>query len=390
MENNIKVLWFDDEHEKFSQQKEDAKLDFGIKLHSYTNAEEGIKELKNNSVMYDALILDGKFYKSSNQQEGNVLDNSAITKVLRSLGESKLSIPCFVFSGQTHFLNELNVIENYGDLLAIEKVYDKNALGDFEKLCNDIVETVGNIESYKIKKEHPEAYALCEKISTKRDNSIVIEDFFKVIKALENKEVNNDDIKRIRDILEALVDHLEYSGIIAIDVKFSAISYFLKGTHNEFDFKDSKPIIESSMISHLFEVFETVIQDANHNKKKLELKVNEFVNKSDNKPYYLYRSLVYALLQILTYFNKFTDDNQDIEKNKSRWKKKGDNNKQNEESRVGVVIGNCLFRCNETREEIEFNEKKMGGLNIGDKVKVKAIPHKDNKGKLFITYIGKI
>ena len=40
-----KVLWFDDEHEKFSSIKDEALLD-SVQLVGYSNSEEGTPELK--------------------------------------------------------------------------------------------------------------------------------------------------------------------------------------------------------------------------------------------------------------------------------------------------------------------------------------------------------
>ena len=52
-----KVLWFDDEHEKFSSIKDEALLE-NVQLIGFSNSEEGCPELRANYMYYDAIILD--------------------------------------------------------------------------------------------------------------------------------------------------------------------------------------------------------------------------------------------------------------------------------------------------------------------------------------------
>ena len=57
-----KVIWFDDEHDKFQPYKDEAILN-NVQLIGYSNSAEGIPELKENHKDYDAVILDGLFFK---------------------------------------------------------------------------------------------------------------------------------------------------------------------------------------------------------------------------------------------------------------------------------------------------------------------------------------
>ena len=127
--SKYKVLWFDDEHETLEEDKEIALLK-GIKLIGFKNAIDGIKELKNNYQYYDAVLVDGLFYKTSEHTGDNVSGEAfgEVAKVLGSLKDRGIIMPWFIYSGQKSFVKEKNELVNVlGDkAYANGKIFDKN------------------------------------------------------------------------------------------------------------------------------------------------------------------------------------------------------------------------------------------------------------------------
>lgn len=129
------VIWFDDEHETLEIIKDEAAKE-GIILHGFTNAEEGIKHLDKKLNPYDAMIVDGKFYKNNNQT-GDSVDDSAFLTIARYLDkrENEFKFPWFILSGQTSFTDGNNkMVAEYKD----NKVYNKNFDTDLDKLWIDL------------------------------------------------------------------------------------------------------------------------------------------------------------------------------------------------------------------------------------------------------------
>lgn len=95
-----KVIWFDDQHEEFQPIKDEALLE-DVQLIGYSNAKEGIPELKQNYNEYDAVILDGLFFKTE-EHSGTDVDQTAFGEVAKVLSELKAQnkiLPWFIFSG---------------------------------------------------------------------------------------------------------------------------------------------------------------------------------------------------------------------------------------------------------------------------------------------------
>lgn len=135
-----KVLWFDDKPEENLVDKENALLQ-GIKCVCFKNAETGLIELIDNYKDYHAVILDGLFYKKATDK--GTPDDKAFGEVAKVLGNLKAKgtfIPWFIYSGQTSFVKDKNILLDVfsEDAFANGKVFDKNKDEDFIELCKQI------------------------------------------------------------------------------------------------------------------------------------------------------------------------------------------------------------------------------------------------------------
>lgn len=158
-----KVIWFDDEHEKFKPIKDEARLN-DVQLIGYSNSEEGIPELKNNYKDYDAVILDGLFFKVEGQK-GTDIDQTAfgeVAKVLNELKAKDIILPWFIYSGQPSFVKDKNdLLEVLKDkTFANAKVFDKNNDEDFIELLNEIKKAADANPVRQIKVKNSEVFSI--------------------------------------------------------------------------------------------------------------------------------------------------------------------------------------------------------------------------------------
>src|SRR5690606_1966388 len=125
----------------------------------------------------------------------------------------------------------------------------------------------------------------------------------------------NQDFTLMRKILESLFDRLSELEILPknfVGTKgwINGSSKFISDKHDQYDLIDRTffhPMIQESLKNVLF-----IVQDAAHNEGQLVLQCDDFCRQQ--KTGYLYKSTVYAFLDILVYFSKLMFDNQDADK----------------------------------------------------------------------------
>lgn len=206
-----KVLWFDDEHEKFSSIKDEALLE-NVQLIGFSNSEEGCPELRANYMYYDAIILDGKFFKSK-EQKGTEIDNTAFGEVAIVLNELKVKgvlIPSFIYSGQPDFVKGKDTLIDIfkSNFSANGKVFDKNIEADFEELLKQIKKTADENPIRQIKINYSDVFSVFETglLPLETENELI--DVF-----LELQKTNDIDFKavltKIRSIQEKIFIKLE-------------------------------------------------------------------------------------------------------------------------------------------------------------------------------------
>ncbi len=226
-----KVIWFDDEHDKFQPIKDQAILK-EIKLIGYSNSKEGIPELRNNYKDYDAVVLDGLFFKNSDHQ-GTDIDDSAFGEVAKVLSELKAQnkiLPWFIYSGQKSFVKDKNsFVELFKDTsFANGKVFDKNKDEDFIELLTEIKKAADSNPERKIKISNPEIFSIFEEgILPVEIETQLISIFQK--QHFENKAELKAILTNIRSIQESIFIKLEGIGVLQSGLTFNQKNIHLSG-----------------------------------------------------------------------------------------------------------------------------------------------------------------
>jgi hypothetical protein len=171
-------MWFDDEHENFQSIKDEARLE-NVQLIGYSNANEGIPELRANYNQYDAVLLDGLFFKTADHQGTNIDDAAfgEVAKVLSELRAQNKILPWFIYSGQKSFVKDKNgFVELFKDAsFAKGKVFDKNKDEDFEELLIEIKKAADTNPERIIKVSNPEIFSIFDEeiLPTEVENQVL-------------------------------------------------------------------------------------------------------------------------------------------------------------------------------------------------------------------------
>jgi len=229
-----KVIWFDDEHEKFQPIKDQAILE-DIQLIGYSNSKEGTPELRNNYKDYDAVILDGLFFKEEGQK-GTDIDQTAfgeVAKVLTELKAKGIVLPWYIYSGQPSFVKDKNdLLEVLKDkTFANGKVFDKSKEEDFKELLAEIKKAADSNPERIIKINNPEIFSIFEE-------GILTDEVESQLMSLFKKPFYNDKaelkaiLTNIRSIQESIFLKLEGINILPKNLTFINKVKHLSGNKN--------------------------------------------------------------------------------------------------------------------------------------------------------------
>lgn len=302
-----KVLWFDDEHEKFEIDKENALVE-NVQLIGYSNANEGIPELKNNYKDYDAVLLDGLFFNSS-EHSGTDIDQTAfgaVAKVLSELKAQNKIVPWFIYSGQKSFVKDKNVLVNVlkDSSFANGKIFDKNKDEDFIQLLSEIKKAADNNPERKIKVSNPEIFSIFEE-------GILTEEVESQLMSLFKKPSYNDRaelkavLSNIRSIQESIFIKFENIGVLPNLDKSGKKIRHLSGNitrNGAGNFLPTTTVYQSPEIENL--------------QKWIHFTCGTYIHNLDQAHYtgsvisnYAVQSMFYGLLELLLWFKKTYKEN---------------------------------------------------------------------------------
>jgi hypothetical protein len=226
-----KVLWFDDEHKNFQTYKDEALLE-DVQLIGYSNSKEGIPELKDNYKDYDAVILDGLFFKDENHQ-GTDIDDAAfgeVAKILSDLKAQNKIIPWFIYSGQPSFVKTKNsFVELFRDKdFANGKVFDKNKDEDFTELLHEIKKEANKNPERIIKMKNPDIFSIFEEGILGDDVESQLISLFKKHNYEDRAELKSI-LTNIRSIQESIFLNLENIAVLPKGLVFNQKNTHLSG-----------------------------------------------------------------------------------------------------------------------------------------------------------------
>lgn len=376
MNNKIyNILWVDDEHEKLDGTKRSA-LDFDLKLVPFKSLDAGMAELEKNLVFYDGVLLDAKFF----EKEDDVPDSEDTDYVHRAK-ERILQLPkkfdIHILTGQAEAFDSSDFKK------AFKKVFTKGISDDEDALFNSLKAAAVSQLDFQIKHEYNRVFEITHEkyLGFKAYEPLI--NLLKQIKETNDFEPTKDNLLPLRKIIENSFDRLFELKFIPEEIYktgFNPTVKFLCNNKSNSGYKIVKDFMHPCM-AYFFDNLAFMTQDGQHDKKGLHLNVDEYISKI--KSPYLFKSLVFQLLDFLVWLKGFIDENSNPEANSNLWTKENiieiditesviTGQLKQDEGR-NYYIDQCLFPYT----------KVDGEYNIGDTLEITKtkLNDKTTKGK---------
>jgi hypothetical protein len=352
-----KVIWFDDKHSELNLIKESAFLR-GISLVGYTNAKEGIDELERNISEYDAAIVDGNFFKTASQSEGDVSDDALfeVGIALERLKPRKV-LPWFILSGQINFTKEEN---KYARGFKANVVYDKNNEDHLQKLWDSVIAEADEQIETQIKNDYRRVFEVCNDkyIGTAASKPLLsILKKESAINAFSDPELYFVPLRKVmEDLFTACYKYgLLPECFIKPSVALNEASKFLSGSAEK-GYQLDTPVSIKIISDHIRGIL-AICQPAAH-----RAEIDNFVS-TVNSPYLLL-STTYQLLDVLLWFKDYFNNNNDVEANKARVKL------SDPDTLIAIIekddLGN--YHCGDVLLSYRFVNDN--GFQVGDEIRI--------------------
>lgn len=295
------ILWVDDEHESLAGTKGRAKRN-GINLIPFKSLNNGMSELERNFPFYDGILLDAKFFENEDDVKGSE-DTYNVHRAKERLLQLKKKFEVFILTGQAEAYEDKTFKK------AFTKVYKKGSDDEIDRLFADIKLAAANQEDTQIRHYYKRVFDVC---TEKYIGELAGQDILNLLKV--NDEVNIDNhFNAIRKIVEDLFIAFSKFRLLPLEFVTSGValnesSKFLAGKA-----ADGTPFIEKGFqhledthlplqIASSLRSILSVTQAGSH-RSNIDLHVRTI------KTPYLFKSVLFQLLDILTWFKVYADSN---------------------------------------------------------------------------------
>ena len=302
MEGKIyNLLWIDDEHEGMSGFKGDAIFN-NIQLIPYKSLNEGISELKKNYPIYDGVLLDAKFFENEDDVKGSE-DTDNVHRAKEELLLLPKKFEVFVLTGQAEAYEDRTFNK------AFKKVYKKGIDEDIEQLFVDVKSAANQHIDTQIRHEYTRVFDVC---TDRYIGETAAHDLLELLKYNGCETGNFNQIRKIvEDIFLAFNKYdLLPSVFIQPNVAINQTSKFLcgqdQGERTSTKYKKHKlnedAVVPNQIANYLRSIL-SVTQDGSH-------RSNIDAHVSTSKTPYLFKSVLFQLLDLLIWFKQYVDNKQ--------------------------------------------------------------------------------
>lgn len=295
------ILWIDDEHESLAGTKGRAKRN-GINLIPFKSLNSGMSELENNYPFYDGVLLDAKFFENEDDVKGSE-DTYNVHRAKERLLQLKKKFEVFILTGQAEAYEDKTFKK------AFTKVYKKGSDDEIDRLFADIKLAAATQEDTQIRHAYKRVFDVC---TEKYIGELAGQDVLNLLKANDDLNIDNH-FNAIRKIVEDLFTAFSKYRLLPLEfvtpgVALNESSKFLAGKA-----ADGTPFIEKGyqhseethlplLIASSLRSILSITQAGSH-RSNIDLHVKTI------KTPYLFRSVLFQLLDVLTWFKQYVDSN---------------------------------------------------------------------------------
>ena len=292
------ILWIDDEHEGMSGFKGDAKFN-KIQLIPYKSLNEGISELKKNYPIYDGVLLDAKFFENEDDVKGSE-DTYNVHRAKEELLLLPKKFEVFVFTGQAEAYEDKTFNK------AFKKIYKKGIDEDVEQLFVDIKNAADQLKDTQTRHEYTRVFDVC---TERYIGETAAHDLLELLNYNGCETGKFNQIRKIvEDVFLAFNKYdLLPSEFIKPNMAINQTSKFLCGQEQDErtssiykKYKLNEDAVVPNQISYYLRSILSVTQDGSH-------RSNIDAHVSALRTPYLFKSVLFQLLDVLVWFKQYTD-----------------------------------------------------------------------------------
>ena len=313
------ILWIDDQHEELPALHRTA-IDYGIKLFPYKSMNGGCGELEKNYNLYDAILLDAKFFENEDDVPGTE-DTKWVHQAKDRILQLGKKFEYFVLTGQA----KAYASEEFNN--AFKFVFEKGKSEDSDKLFERLVIAAKNQIETQIRHENSILFEALKSYDIE-----VTKTLLKILKGIKIGSSGFDDqlyFTQLRIILEHLFRKANSIGLLHDaciqqgnnKVNLTESSLFLSGF-------DTKHLNVSCTITHFPKLIAKNVKNIIYTTGAASHTSNVDVTQNIDiqayrheitSPYLLY-SLAFQLMDVLLWFDSYSKTNDDVAINRSLWK----------------------------------------------------------------------
>ena len=295
------ILWIDDEHETLSGTKGRAKRN-GINLIPYKSLDGGMSELERNYPYYDGVLLDAKFFENEDDEAGSE-DTYASFRAKERILQLPKKFEIFILTGQAEAYEDRTFKK------AFTKVYEKGKDEDVNRLFSDIKEAAKGQLDTQLRHSFKRVFDLC---TERYVGELAGQDLLNLLKVTDESDIDND-FNTIRKIVEDLFTAFHKYNLLPIEfvspgVALNESSKFLAGKSSDgslFTEKGFQHLEETHLPHQVASYIRSILsitQAGSHRSN-----IDKFV-KQVRTPY-LFKSVLYQLMDLLVLFKMYVDGN---------------------------------------------------------------------------------
>jgi len=324
------ILWIDDEHESLAGTKGRAKRN-GINLIPYKSLNNGMSELESNFPYYDGVLLDAKFFENEDDIKGSE-DTYNVHRAKERLLQLKKKFEVFILTGQAEAYEDKTFKK------AFTKVYKKGSDDEIDRLFADIKLAAATQEDTQIRHAYKRVFDVC---TEKYIGELAGQDLLNLLKVNDDLHID-DHFNAIRKIVEDLFTAFSKFRLLPLEfvtpgVALNESSKFLAGKTADgtpFIEKGYQHLDETHLPPHIASSLRSILSvtQAGSHRSNIDLHVKTI------KTPFLLKSVLFQLLDVLTWFKVYADSNPKPE----NWIRIDAVSETNSESAGDTVIGKVI------------------------------------------------
>ena len=319
MDKIYRIIWADDEIDALLDENSKALLSKQhVEVIKCNNAAMLEEKLKNVNHRIDAVIVDANF-TARDFTPSNETVVSGLRKAMMLIGEYK-HLPFYLYTQRVN-LSDLVDEEELSYFKDDNAIFFKGngLLPLLDRIKNDVDKY--NSAEFQIDNQFKKELSDCKKFDNHCKKFDCNGNSYNTIRSLLIKNQENDlqdsekHLNEFRTLLENMNTVAEKFGIVPEELSLNEFSKFLC-RHKDSKFLVNEDILPKALYEILFYVIR-LVQDGSHDRPDLQYRIRRYIHNTHDV--LIIRSILFAVIEIITWFTRYVEEHPDKEENQKRY-----------------------------------------------------------------------